>query len=232
MDNVVYIGPRPIARRLRSVATALQQAVSQLPRTAQQKFLRSKAIAWDDLATPRGLLSQLAEQNGIEIVGQDRVPHDLWAAAHLPPLSLIDRLTLIAGQFDLTFKIFPGGTRLELVPIPEHLPVVANGFQSPPPSPLTSTEQSTAAEGIRIDRLVIQNKPLGPVLRQLAARLGLEVRMDEKAIAAAGISLDRRVSVKVENVTVDGLLRQLLTPAGLTFHRRQKVVDIRPAKSP
>ena len=48
------------------------------------------------------------------------MPHDLWAAADLPPISLVDRLTLIAIQFDLTFKVAEHGKRLELVPVPEN----------------------------------------------------------------------------------------------------------------
>ena len=83
---------------------------------------------------------------------------------------------------------------------------------------------------VRIQRMSVQAEPLGPVLRQLADRLGLELRIDEQAIAAAGISLDQRVSVKVENASVDELLRQLLKSTGLTFHRRQKVVEIIPGE--
>ena len=76
----------------------------------------------------------------------------------------------------------------------------------------------------------VQAEPLGPVLRQLADRLGLELKIDEKTLAAEGISLDQRVSVTVENATVDELLRRILKSTGLTFHRRQKLVEIVPAK--
>ena len=73
-------------------------------------------------------------------------------------------------------------------------------------------------------------KPLGPVLKQLANRLDFELRIDEQAIAAAGISLDQRVSVHIENATVDELLRQLLKSTRLTFHRRGRIVEIVPAE--
>ena len=73
-------------------------------------------------------------------------------------------------------------------------------------------------------------KPLGPVLKRLADRLGLELRIDESAIRAAGISMDQRVSVHIENATVDELFHQLLKSTGLTFHRRGRVVEIVPAE--
>ena len=231
---VVYFGPPSIAEKLPSIEAAFVRAVRRLSPPAQRKFFQSKALAWDDLASPRDLLAQLGQQNRVAIDGLDCVPHDLWAAADLPPLSLIDRLTLIAVQFDLTFKVASGEARLGLIPVPENLPTPAKksketsvGSRPPRPPP---AEPSASVERIRIQRLSVQAEPLGPVLRQLANRLGLELRMDEKALAAAGISLDQRVSVKIENATVDELLRQLLKSTGLKFHRRQRVVEILPAE--
>jgi hypothetical protein len=58
------------------------------------------------------------------VTGWQRVPHDLWAAADLPPLSWADRLTLIATEFDLTFAISEDGTEVRLVPVPERVAIV------------------------------------------------------------------------------------------------------------
>jgi len=234
LGAVVYLGPPAAAGRLRPAAAALEQAVRQLPTAARRKFFQAKPFAWEDLATPRDLLTQLGQQNGVEIVGLERIPHDLWAAADLPPLSLVDRFTLVAAQFDLTFKIAAHGARLELVPIPDNLPPQpenhAMGFSGQASSKPPAAEPAVSVERIRIQRLSVRAEPLGPVLRQLAQRLGLELKIDEQAIQQAGISLDQRVSVTVENATVDEVLRQLLKPAGLKFQRRQNVVEIRPAE--
>ena len=54
------------------------------------------------------------------------------------------------------------------------------------------TEAATNIERVRIERLSVRAKPLGPVLRQLAQRLGLELKLDEQAIGRAGISLEQR----------------------------------------
>jgi hypothetical protein len=233
LGPVLYLAPPPAAQRLRPLAAALDRAVRQLPAASQRKFLRIQPLAWEDLATPRELLGELARQNGLEIDGLERVPHDLWAAADLPPLSLVERLTLIAAQFDLGFTIAAGGGRLELGPMPDDLPALPADRR--PLSAGHATSKSSAAqpapslERVRIQRLSVRAKPLGPVLRQLAERLGLELKIDEQAIGRAGISLDQRVSVLVENATVDQLLHELLKSTGLKFQRRQNVVEITPS---
>jgi hypothetical protein len=116
LNNVVYFGPRSAAAQLRPSSAALAQAARRLPKPAQRKFFLSKPMAWEDLATPRDLLTLLARQNNLELAGLDRVPHDLWAAADLPPMTLVDRLSLIALQFDLAIEISDDGQRLELTP--------------------------------------------------------------------------------------------------------------------
>ena len=118
LSNVVYLGPVSAAVRLRGVAAALEKEVRRLPSGIQRKYLLPKRLVWEDLATPRDLVAQLARENGLTITGLDKVPHDLWAAADLPPISLVDRLTLIAIQFDLTFAVADGGRRLKLVTLP------------------------------------------------------------------------------------------------------------------
>jgi hypothetical protein len=234
LGAVVYLGPPPAAEQLRTLATEFEKNVRRLPSATQRKFSQPKLLAWEDLATPRDLLADLGRQSGLKIAGLEQVPHDLWAAADLPPISLIDRLTLIAVQFDLTFTVAADGTQVELVPVPENLPRPAGDNQrlvAPQMAPKRSAgKQPAAADRTLIKRFAVREKPLGPVLQELAKQFELELRIDQKAIRAAGISLDQRVSAKVENATVDELLRELLKSTGLTFHHRQKVVEIVPVK--
>ncbi len=108
LGPVVYFCPPQVAARLRAVAESSKKALRKLPPEVRGKFFRPKRIAWDDFATPRGLLEKLAEENGLEIVALDLVPHDLWAGCDLPPISLADRFTLILVQYDLTFRVVGG----------------------------------------------------------------------------------------------------------------------------
>jgi hypothetical protein len=84
-------------------------------------------MRWEELATPRDLLSTLAADAKVRIQGADRIPHDLWAAADLPAANFIDRLTLIAGQFDLTFRFADDGESVQLIEMPE-APVIEKSY--------------------------------------------------------------------------------------------------------
>ena len=123
LGSVVYIGPAAASSRLRTLAAVRADDARRLPAAAARKFQRAKAMRWDDLATPRSLLAGLAEDNGLDLAGLDLVPHDLWVAAELPPLSLTDRLTLVVVQFDLTFAVQSNGAGLRLAPLPRRVAV-------------------------------------------------------------------------------------------------------------
>jgi len=237
LGSVLYLGPPSAAEHLGAIAATLEKDIRHLPLAVKRKYHQTKAFAWEDLAAPRDLLAQLAREAGLEIAGLERVPHDLWAAADLPPMPLTDRLALIAVQFDLAFKVADRGQRIELVPLSREMQRrpssdrgVAGSRSAPKPAVTAKAEPPASLDQTRIDKIVVQEKPLGPVLKQLADRLGLELKIDQQAIAAAGISLDQRVSVHIENATVDELIGQLLKSTRLTFHRRGRVVEIVPAE--
>ena len=80
-------------------------------------MLTAHAWRWDELSEPRQLVGQLAGEAGVTIAHGELIPHDLWPAVDLPPLSWVDRLTLVAAEFDLTFQIGASG-QVDLVPIP------------------------------------------------------------------------------------------------------------------
>ena len=284
--SVIYLGPPNSASRLSALVASREKGLRNMPATAARVYRQSRAMAWDSLAEPRNLLADLASDNQLDIAGLDRVPHDLWPALELPSMSLLERLTLIANQFDLTFDIAPKGREITLTPIPDdldnperNLPSSEAISQSPTQSPPTKRSSSnvsdkslskpsgakthegrsasssapakssaTAADRskktppslsaggpsadidqMRIERLAVREQPIGPVLRQLTERLKLDLQIDEKALAEAGISLDQRVSVTVENVTVDDLFRALLKSTKLTFRRTQKTIAVVPA---
>lgn len=124
LGSVVYFGPSRASSRLRTLAAVRSEELEGLPQTIARKFRHPKRIAWEDFATPRELLAQLGRENGLDFVGLKQVPHDLWGEADLPPLSLVDRLTLIAVQFDLTFRVSGDGKTVGLVEIPADLGLV------------------------------------------------------------------------------------------------------------
>ena len=118
VGSVIYFGPEATARRVRTLSMLRHDEALRLPSAPRSRFLQMRAWRWDDLAMPRDLLAALASECHVEIQGTERIPHDLWAGADLPPLNLTDRLTLVAAQFDLTFAIDPTGESVSLVEMP------------------------------------------------------------------------------------------------------------------
>jgi hypothetical protein len=75
--------------------------------------------------------------------------------------------------------------------------------------------------------LRIAAKPVGPVLDQLAAQLGLTITWDAALTAASPAIADTLVTCEVNQADLDGLLAAILAPAGLTFERQGAAVTIR-----
>jgi len=121
---VAYFGPPEAVARLRTLSSLVNDAMKQLPPEIHQRFFVKRGMKWEDFATPRVLLQELAAGNQLQIVGIERVPHDLWAAADLPPLTLNDRFTLILNQFDLSFRVAEDGRQMTVIPIPANVGIV------------------------------------------------------------------------------------------------------------
>jgi len=268
---VAYFAPPEVARRVRTLVALRQEDVRRLAPAAAKRFFNQKSMAWDDFAQPRELLEKLGTENGIRIEALDQVPHDLWAAADLPPLDLIERITLIAGQYDLTFQVSADGNRLTLLPVPEHVELVrtypagrqaqatAKNYASLAPqaqiqidgdkiivtgmiedhehisAPHRPAERNTAKSAdtdftLKQYTLTIVEQPIGPLLKQLAPQLNLEIKINDEAIRQAGVSLDQRVSFSVKDATLDELLRAALQQTRLNFVRRGNIVQIEPSR--
>jgi hypothetical protein len=266
---VAYLGPARATARARTLVALRREEVGRLPPAAGRKFLLPKRTRWDDFATPRDLLSQCAAQSGIEIAGLELVPHDLWAGADLPPLSLIERLTLIAGQFDLTFQIAADARAVALIPIPDDVMIVRTYPGGGKPEQLADRYRALVPESqvevvagkVRVRGLLEDHEritgsrrtarpepaqpagdapgekqytvrdakgQLGPMLEQLAEKLGLELRIDPEALLQAGISLQQPVAFSVEKATLDELFEAIVVQAGCTARRQGNVIEIRP----
>jgi len=124
VGNVVYMAPVASADQIRTLVELRWQDVKRRGAGVARKFARQETLAWPDFRTPRELLSQLAEEQGLEFVNLERVPHDLWAATQLPRLTLIERLSLLLIQFDLTFQIADDGRRLAVIDLPDRVVIV------------------------------------------------------------------------------------------------------------
>ena len=271
LGPVAYFGPPGVTSRLRTIAAMRREAIDKLPVALKRKFLLPRSMSWHDFSTPRGLLEDLAVEEGLELFALELVPHDLWAGAKLAPAALCDRLTLILVQFDLTFQVAADGRRIKLVPLPDDVSLVRSYPAGSRPS-LTGEKLAALAPDARIkvvgdkvwvkglledheritaptrhaDRpggssrltggnlankrftLTVENQPIGALLKQLAAGLGLELRIDYRALQEAGVSMEALVSFSVEKATVDGVLRAAIKSMPLRYRRVNNVVEIGP----
>lgn len=109
LGGVVYLGPRDAATALRTEGALAARAAADLPAPLARRLAGRAPWHWDDLAEPRQLAAELAEQAGLTIANPDRLPHDLWPAGSWPPLTLVDRLTLLGIGFDLSCAITASG---------------------------------------------------------------------------------------------------------------------------
>ena len=121
LGGVVYFGPPDAARRLRTLAALRKEEIRRLPPATAHKFLQPQPLAWDDYTEPRALVEHLVSHAGFRIAGLSRVPHDLWAAADLPPLSLVDRLTLVVRARGSHLWFSAADATVRLVPIPDEV---------------------------------------------------------------------------------------------------------------
>ncbi len=119
VGSVAYIGSPQITERLATLAALRRDEVKQLPTAARVKFAASTDWQWEELATPKELLADLAMSANTRVVNPELVVHDLWAACGWPEMPLTDRLTLLLAGFDLHFEIARDGSAIRLIPMPE-----------------------------------------------------------------------------------------------------------------
>ena len=222
VGDVVYFGPTTEVDRLRTSLAMRAKEARRKPAAARGKLLAKKSMRWNELDTPGSVLSQLKKTGGVKIVNADRLPHDLWPAANLPPLAWIDRVGMIAAQFDMTIKFSPDGTAVALMPMPSDMAIDRTAGNLPKVKPPASSG------GHQVYALTIKNQPVGKLLPALGRKLEVEVAFDEAAIEKAGISLETLVSFEVKGATLDELLHAATKPAGLSFRRKDKRVTVVP----
>jgi hypothetical protein len=205
---VVYFGPRATTDRIRTIGELRREGLRGLGSGVARKFLASKRAAWGDLATPRDLLSELAAENRFEISGLEHIPHDLWAAADFPALTVSDRLTLILAQFDLTFNVAHDGSSVTLVPMPDHPVLVRNYPGGRQPDEL-ARKWSQLVPDCRFK--VVNGRVYVQGRLEDQERIGVSLRPPKrKALDSPPPDLEQtRFKIEVANQPLDKILMQL-----------------------
>jgi hypothetical protein len=215
LDGVVYFGPASTAQSLRTIAALRDDEVTRLPPAMRSIWKQTKPWKWEKLSAPRGLVSELASENGLKISDLEKIPADLWAGANLPLLSLSDRLTLVLAQFDLTFQVEPDGATVQLVPIPT-IPMIERSYLVPTAAQgAVPTTPQSVAEQLRQNKLLA-----GAQINVVANKLVVRGRMEDQDVVRELLNghTARRTSVaegrKVYTLRVELPIEKLLAALG------------------
>jgi hypothetical protein len=123
LENLVYVGPKSATRTLRTLIELrkfeLQGNDAQISKPRRTELNRPQNFESADLDTPRELLEKFAGQSRLRVSNGQVIPHDLWAGMTLPEVPVIEALSVVLIQFDLTFRWANEGDAIELIPIPD-----------------------------------------------------------------------------------------------------------------
>jgi hypothetical protein len=227
VGNAIYIGPRGTAAKLRTVMALRKAELKELriPESRRTALNQGRPFRWNDLDRPADLLGRLGRESHVEIEGLDQIPHDLWAGAALPDSTMIDVLTIILAQFDLTFSWTDGARGVKLEPIPERVTIEKS---HDPPRGVSAAETLTRwqAEISDLEARVAGGKVLvtgTDEQHELVDRLRRGGRITDKPgpnTAGQPQALNvKRYNGKIENIPVRALLKNLETSVqgGITF---------------
>lgn len=119
--NYVYLGPPKAVRQLRTLIELRKRDLAskdlKIPERRRVELNRLHTVQWHDLDSPREILKKMADSSHLTMTNLDQIPHDLWAAAVLPDVSVAEALSVVLVQFDLTFRLTDSGSAIELVAI-------------------------------------------------------------------------------------------------------------------
>lgn len=218
IGSVVYVGPRETASSLTSLADSRRRDIARLPNDAKTRLLRSDVWQWEEVAQPRELLRDLAREAGASVVHHELVPLDLWPADSFPPLSMVDRLTLLLAGFGLTFEIDDRGTVIRLIAASTAAAVA----KAPAAAQSTTVAKPSKAKGEKLYSLTVANEPAGNVLSTVAKALGKELTYQPQLVD----KLKQSVTFNLKDATLEHLLETTLKPLGLSYRITDKQLEI------
>jgi len=116
--SMVYLGPTTTARDLNTLAALRREDAGRASSTLKAKLLQPSETACAAPCDVRALWSTLAAEAGLRTTNPERMPFDVWPEVRWGSLPLVDRLTLVASQFELTFKLDASARTVTFGPIP------------------------------------------------------------------------------------------------------------------
>lgn len=224
LQSTIRIAPRDMTAACGHAEATRAREIMALPRRQRAVPQAARSWTWPDGARPADLLTAVAADANVTIVGLETVPHDHLAGRTLPPLTLAERLDLVLADFDKRISWRPAASgeipTAVIVPLTGHdAPVAAAKPPRTPadrkPSPAGPTRFTLRAAA-----------PLDQLLASVAAQLGLTLAVDRDALAARGIAAAEIVRLEVKDASRDQLLEAIVKPLQLTWRIEGKTLHV------
>ena len=213
----IYLGPPATAAVLGTVAALQEEQEERLPSAIRSRLRRTQPLRWSELTTPRDLLQRLAGEAGLQVVGLEQIPHDLWPAVDLPPLTFAQSLSLILAGFELTFDYTSDGSAVQLRPLPaeasitRRIPlrgspaVVSAEIRRRFPEARFTIEagsvvvDSTVEVSAAIQRLLegAPSRPKAPAAKVKAEKKRYTLRVQDKSLGAVAAAVAKEAGVEL-----------------------------------
>lgn len=117
VGDLLYVGPTETTSRMTAAIADLKKQASKLSRSAAAKWKRKSEIQWSEATSTDEIIRWFEETHSIKF--DSEITHDVWPAGDWSSLSLLEQVSLFLAGFDLSFKIQPDGSTLQLVPFPD-----------------------------------------------------------------------------------------------------------------
>lgn len=212
LRSSLRIVPRDHAQACQRAERARDAAISRMPAADRRRLSASDAWSWPDAARPRDLVATLAGESRLGVLGIEAIPHDLFPAASLPPLTVAERFDLVLAHFDRRIAWTAGGG--SIVPLED-----VESTAATPRRDTSRVRPRTPTNEVAADpRFSMRfEAPLEQVLAAVAARLGLALDLDRSGLRARGIDPAEIVRGDFTDVSRDRLLDGILRPRALAW---------------
>ncbi len=219
LESVIRIVPPALAGRCLAGEQARRREISRLPSPQRDSLAKKATWQWPPGSTPRDLIASAAAEAGLAIDGLDRIPHDHFPAADIPPLTLADRLDLILAHFDLRvgWSRSPTGPHPQghIVPLPDAA-ADAVPTDTEPTSPARRNSPPRQVGGRQVYTLRLE-APLEEALNAVTRQFGLRLSLDTASLSARGVAPREIARAEVRSASRDELLDAILVPLGLSW---------------
>jgi hypothetical protein len=195
---------------------ARERSLARLPESARTALRKPAAWKWPAAARPRDLVAAVVAEAGIPVDGLDRLPHDHFPAADLPPLTAAERIDLVLAHFDrrVEWRSRGGAARGEIVPLDADLPPPRGDVAKRPQQKARDRKPAGDVQEVFSLRAAA---PLDELAATVAGRMGLALDLDRESLAARGIAAREIVRLDVQNASRDELLDRVVGPLGLAW---------------